>query len=138
MLALLACARPPPGDGDHMGSVRSGHVATLADALAVARRAAGAKRLGLAAVVAACVALATPSPSDATVNLTAVKIRIGDHPAFARVVVDFADGELLSRTEMIAATDPEPFRDGIARLRFVRRQVRAEAPPASGHGVRVR
>jgi hypothetical protein len=94
------------------------------------------RRLLLAAGAAACGTLGVQAVSDAVVNLTAVRVRIGDHPGFVRAVVDFTDGRLEAGEVM--ATDPSPFADGIVRLRLDHRGVRTEASPARGHGVAVR
>ena len=76
--------------------------------------------------------------AQAATDLTATDVRIGDHPAFVRAVVDFAHGEIRLPSEMLAATDPEPFADGIARVRLGQRGVRTMARTARGLGVTVR
>jgi hypothetical protein len=48
--------------------------------------------------------------------LSATKVRIGNHPAFVRVVVEFEDGTL--RLNRVFASDPRPFADGRARIRI--------------------
>jgi hypothetical protein len=95
-----------------------------------------ARPLLLAAGAACAGALAAQAVSDAVVNLTAIRVRIGEHPGFVRAVVDFTDGRL-EAGEVLAA-DPSPFADGAVRLRLDHRRVRSEAPPARGHGVSVR
>jgi hypothetical protein len=47
-------------------------------------------------IVVACLTtavLAGAAPASATVDLTAIGTRVGDHPAFVRVVVDFTDSK---------------------------------------------
>ena len=85
--------------------------------------------LALSAVVAA---LAAPSAS-ATVDLTAIGTRIGTHPAYVRVVVDFTDG-LVADSE-VEAIDQRAA-DGAVRIRLRHRSVQAQAAPASRAGVR--
>ena len=63
--------------------------------------------------VAVLVALAGAGQAHA---LTATEIRIGDHPAFVRVVVELEDGTL--RLNRVFASDPRPFTDGRARIRI--------------------
>jgi hypothetical protein len=65
--------------------------------------------------------------------LTAREIRIGDHPGFVRVVVDFTGGRL--ETGEVVATDPNPFPDGFVRLPLTRAGVRTTADPVTQHGV---
>jgi hypothetical protein len=101
------------------------------------RYAARTARRPLLVAGAACAgALAAQAVSHAVVNLTAIGVRIGDHPGFVRVVVDFTDGRLEAGEVM--AMDPSPFADGAVRLRLDHRRVRTEAPPARAHGVSVR
>jgi hypothetical protein len=95
-----------------------------------------ARRLLLAAGAAFFGTLAVQAVSHAVVNLTAIRVRTGDHPGFVRAVVDFTDGRLEAGEVM--ATDPSPFADGAIRLRLDHRRVRTEAPPARAHGVAVR
>ena len=77
-----------------------------------------------------------PQARDATVDLTAFRARIADHPAFVRVVVDFTDGTLgFNDSE---AADPDPFPDGRASVDVRHRRIQAQAPARSAHGVRVR
>jgi hypothetical protein len=86
-------------------------------------------------LLACSVVLAWPSAAGAVVDLTAVETRIADHPAFVRVVVDFADGTLV-RNE-VQTTDPSPF-DGTVRVRVDHLRVQAQAPRTVGLGIRVR
>ena len=62
------------------------------------------------------VALAALAAAGQAHALSAMKVRIGNHPAFVRVVVEFEDGTLgLNR---VFASDPRPFADGRARIRI--------------------
>lgn len=78
--------------------------------------------------------LAAPAAADA--SLTAVGIRIAEHPAFVRVVVGFADGRLVTGTTI--ARDPDPLDDGTVSITVHGRNARAQAPRARGAGVRAR
>jgi immunoglobulin-like protein involved in spore germination len=95
-----------------------------------------ARWLLLIAGAACAAALASQAVSHAVVNLTAIGVRIGDHPGFVRAVVDFTDGRLEAGEVM--ATDPSPFADGAVLLRLDHRRVLTDAPPAAAHGVSVR
>ena len=75
--------------------------------------------------------------AQATTRLTATETRIGDHPGFVRAVVEFAHGKLPRPSEMLVATDPEPF-DGIARVRLSVPSIRTHARTARARGVTVR
>jgi hypothetical protein len=70
---------------------------------------------------------------QASVALTAREIRIGDHPGFVRVVVDFTGGRV--EAGEVVATDPNPFPDGFVRLPLTRAGVRTTADPVRAHGV---
>ena len=74
----------------------------------------------LAAVAGACIAVA---------------VRFGDHPAYARAVVDFSGGTIGMRN--VEATDPNPF-DGSAALRVSRAGIGTRVAIARGVGVTVR
>jgi hypothetical protein len=87
----------------------------------------------LAGVAGALAAAAVLAPQAAAAPLTATKIRVGDHPGFVRVVVDFTGGTL--RFNEVAATDPDPFPDGFVRLPLMRPGVRTTAAPVHSHGV---
>jgi len=63
-------------------------------------------------LLAAAAALA---PTAASAALTATQIRIGNHPAFVRIVVDFSGGTLHGND--VESPDPLPF-DGRARVRI--------------------
>jgi len=69
----------------------------------------------------------------AAAPLTATEIRIGDHPGFVRVVVEFTGGRVVPGE--VVATDPDPFPDGFVRLPLTRSGVRTTAARARGHGV---
>jgi hypothetical protein len=86
----------------------------------------------LAGVVAAVV-VAVLAPSASAAPLTATKIRVGDHPGFVRVVVDFTGGTL--RFNELEATDPDPFADGFVRIRLVHPGVKTTAMPVRAQGV---
>ena len=75
-------------------------------------------------------AVLAPSASAA---LTAREIRIGDHPGFVRVVIDFTGGRV--QTGEVVATDPNPFPDGFVRLPLTRAGVRTTADPVRDEGV---
>lgn len=89
--------------------------------------------VGIAVVVAGLAAAPAASGPGA---LTADEIRIGSHPGFVRVVVDFSGGRL--ELGEVVATDPSPFRDGFVRLPLTRPGVRTLAAPARRHGVTAR
>jgi hypothetical protein len=73
------------------------------------------------------------APPATAAPLTATKIRIGDHPGFVRVVVDFSGGTL--RFNELEATDPDPFADGFVRLRLMHPGVKTTATPVRAQGV---
>jgi hypothetical protein len=75
------------------------------------------------------------SAGDRATVLTATRIRAGSHPAFVRVVVDFAGGAVSFNTTN--ATDPNPF-DGAARVEVERTGVRSVAAPLTAFGVTTR
>ena len=77
-----------------------------------------------------CGAVLAPQASAA---LTAREIRIGDHPGFVRVVIDFTGGRV--ETGEVVATDPDPFADGFVRLPLTRSGVRTTADPVRAQGV---
>jgi hypothetical protein len=97
----------------------------------------------IASTVAVLVVFAAPSVAaapgvggaDATVDLTAFRTRIGDHPAFVRAVVDFTDGRM--RADDSEATDADPL-DGDAVVVVDHRRVQAQAPTVRAHGLKVR
>jgi hypothetical protein len=70
---------------------------------------------------------------QASAALTAREIRIADHAAFVRVVVDFTGGRV--ETGEVNATDPNPFPDGFVRLPLTRPGVRTTADPVRDEGV---
>jgi hypothetical protein len=85
-----------------------------------------------AAVVGTVLASAVFAP-QASAALTATQIRVGEHPGFVRVVVDFTGGTLA--LNQLAATDPDPFPDGFVRLALMRPGVKTTAAPVRSHGV---
>ena len=89
-------------------------------------------RMRSAVVVAVLVAALLASPASAA-PLTATQIRVGDHPAFVRVVVEFTGGTLTSSE--LAATDPDPFPDGFVRVAMIHAGVKSSAAPVRAHGV---
>lgn len=70
---------------------------------------------------------------QASAALTAREIRIADHPAYVRVVVDFTGGPV--QPGEVNATDPNPFPDGFVRLPLVRPGVRTTADSVRDEGV---
>jgi Immunoglobulin-like domain of bacterial spore germination len=90
--------------------------------------------LALAALSAAL--LAPAAPPAAAAPLTATRIRVGEHPGFVRVVVDFSGGRV--EAGEVVATDPDPFRDGVVRLPLTRAGVRTTAAPVQADGVSAR
>src|SRR3954465_3612507 len=87
----------------------------------------------LAAVMGAAFVGAVLAPQAAAAPLTATQIRIGDHPGFVRVVVDFTGGTL--QAGEVVATDPNPFPDGFVRLPMMHPGVRTTAMPVRAEGV---
>jgi hypothetical protein len=86
--------------------------------------------VGIATVLLASLALA---PAAGAAPLTATKIRVGDHPGFVRVVVDFTGGQL--EFNEVQATDPDPFPDGFVRLPLMHPGVKTTAMPVRSNGV---
>jgi hypothetical protein len=86
----------------------------------------------LVAVIGAVIASAVLAP-QASAALTATQIRIGDHPGFVRVVVDFTGGTVLPGE--VVATDPNPFPDGFVRLPMMHPGIRTTAMPVRAEGV---
>ena len=85
-----------------------------------------------AAVLGAAVASLVFAP-QAGAALTATQIRIGDHPGFVRVVVEFTGGTV--QAGEVVATDPNPFPDGFVRLPMMHPDVRTTAIPVRAEGV---
>jgi hypothetical protein len=85
-----------------------------------------------AAVLGAAVAALVFAP-QAGAALTATQIRVGDHPGFVRVVVEFTGGTV--QAGEVAATDPNPFPDGFVRLPMMHPDVRTTALPVRAEGV---
>ncbi len=100
-------------------------------------------RAGLACLVAAIGALTVPAVAGAGTGtgtgtgteLTAIRVRIGVHAAFVRVVVDFTGAAL--NGNRVEAIDPQPF-DGSASLRVTHPMVRTRAAARGAAGIRVR
>ena len=90
------------------------------------------------AVLGALAVLAVTAPAAApdAAPLSATALRIGDHPGFVRVVVDFSGGRV--NPGEVVATDPNPFPDGVVLLPLARPGVRSIAAPAQAHGVAAR
>jgi hypothetical protein len=95
-------------------------------------RTVGKRLLAVVLTPVASLALAHAAPAA----VTATKIRIGDHPAFVRVVVDFTGGRL--RSPNVEATDPRPFADGRARVRVAKPGISMHAAPRTAFGVHAR
>lgn len=74
-------------------------------------------------------------PAAASAGLTATQIRIGNHPAFVRVVVDFTGGTL--HRNDVESPDPQPF-DGRARVRVARVGITTGAAAVTQQGVSAR
>ena len=87
----------------------------------------------LAAAVFLVALALVPAAHAGPAPLTATEIRIGSHPGFVRVVVEFT-GARVQEGEVVA-TDPNPFRDGFVRLPLTRPGVKTTAMPVSDHGV---
>jgi hypothetical protein len=103
---------------------------TFSAAATVPKLRAVRRPLALLAVLAGAVA-----PSVASAATTAQDVRIGEHPAFVRVVVDFAGGTVADNE--VEAIDPRPL-DGLARLRVTQPGIRTIAAVRRDEGVRVR
>jgi Immunoglobulin-like domain of bacterial spore germination len=93
-------------------------------------------RRALLATVATAVSLSAPAGAEAAAGHRAVGVRIGEHAAFVRVVVDFVEGPL--RFHEVEATDPSPFADGRVAVRVDFPGIRTQAAPFRARGVDVR
>ena len=91
------------------------------------------RRFLLVAVLVLGVAWVLPAAASAA--LTATQIRIGNHPAFVRVVVDFTGGTL--QRNDVESPDPQPF-DGRARVRVTRVGITTGAAAVTQEGVTAR
>ena len=80
--------------------------------------------------MAAAGAVALPALAGATSQLNATKVRIGDHPAFVRVVVDFNGN--VSKSEVVAGAVTKT----LATVRLNRSGATTSTSGASGDGVR--
>ncbi len=93
-------------------------------------------RKGALVLLAALAASAAVLPGQAGAAVTATGIRIGNHPAFVRVVVDFSGGTLNGAD--VIATDPNPFFDGRARISMSKHGIDTDAAARSALGVHAR
>jgi hypothetical protein len=93
-------------------------------------------RRGSLILLAAFAGLAAALPGRADAALTATDIRIGNHPAFVRIVVDFGGGRL--RSPDVEATDPFPFPDGRALVEVSKPGIDNDAAAEEAFGVRAR
>ena len=89
------------------------------------------KRVAVLGVVGALTAVAVLAA--AALAHRAVGVRVGSHPAYVRVVVDFVDGPL--KFHEVEATDPSPA-DGRARLRVSFPGIQTSAGRVTAFGVR--
>jgi hypothetical protein len=80
-------------------------------------------------------AIAADPPPTARTSLTAERIRVADHGAYVRAVVDFSGGRLRARDAFV--WDGSPL-DGGAIVDVRHRRVTTEAAAVRGHGARVR
>jgi Immunoglobulin-like domain of bacterial spore germination len=92
-------------------------------------------RRALLAAVAVASSLALAPGAETAADHRAVGVRVGDHAAFVRVVVDFTDGRL--EFNEVNATDPSPFRDGRVQVHIDFPGIRTQAPPVHAEGVSV-
>lgn len=88
-----------------------------------------------AVALLAAASIAGSAAGGSSDPLTALRVRIGDHPAFVRAVVDFGGGTFTESA--VTATDPGPF-DGGAGVRLARPHVRTVAGSNAAFGLRVR
>jgi hypothetical protein len=86
----------------------------------------------LVPLVALLAALAAVLPGRADAAVTATGIRIANHPAFVRVVVDFEGGRISERR--VLAVDPGPM-NGSARLTVDKRAIDTDAAAVTARGV---
>jgi hypothetical protein len=96
----------------------------------------GAVRKGALTLLAALAVFAAALPGRAEGAVTATDIRIGSHPAFVRVVIDFTGGRV--RLRDVFATDPSPFGDGRARVAVDKPAIDTDAAPEHAFGVDAR
>lgn len=102
----------------------------LSSGIRASRR--SARRFGVTLLTAAVLALLLAAVAGACV---AVAVRFGDHPAYARAVIQFTDGTI--GLGNVQATDPDPF-NGSAALRVSRTGIGTRVSAARGLGVRLR
>jgi immunoglobulin-like protein involved in spore germination len=86
-------------------------------------------------VSALVIAIASVVPAAASAALKATQIRVGNHPAFVRVVVDFTGGTLHANDA--ESPDPNPF-DGRARVRVTAAGITSDASRVTGERVTAR
>lgn len=89
-------------------------------------------RLAVACIAASVGGLAIPAAGTAA-QLTAVRVRIGDHAAYVRAVLDFTGGRLAGNQVQL-----EALRTSAGTVRVVRAKVATHAPPRTAYGVSVR
>ncbi len=116
----------------HLRNESQGHTTNRSHVMARRRM---PLRAGLACLVAAIGAPTVPAGAGAATELTAIRVRIGVHAAFVRVVVDFTGAAL--NGNRVEAIDPQPF-DGSASLRVTHPMVRTRAAARGAAGIRVR
>ncbi len=83
------------------------------------------------AVMTAVGLLTLPALAGAASQLTATNVRIGDHPAFVRVVVDFNGRVPVNEVELRKLTAT------MAAIRFAHPGVTSQTTGRTGNGVRV-
>jgi hypothetical protein len=79
--------------------------------------------------------LSAPAAVAASPQPTAIRVRVGDHPAFVRAVVDCAHGRFIEN--QVEAIDPQPF-DGTASLRLSHPKVQTRSATRGAQGISVR
>jgi len=89
---------------------------------------------GALTLLATLAAFFAALPGQAEAAVTATDIRIGNHPAFVRVVVDFTGGQI--GLGNVFAADHQPFGDGRARVRVNKAGIMTNAAPEASQGVR--
>jgi hypothetical protein len=86
--------------------------------------------------ILALVALVPAGTANGATALTATAVRIGDHPAYVRAVIDFAGVTPRANGEL-SAVDAQPA-DGSARLELVLAGVHTRAAPRAAYGLSAR
>jgi hypothetical protein len=90
------------------------------------------RRFGIAWAAAWLSALALPVFAGAASHLTATAVRIGDHPAYVRVVVDFTGGRLINNEVQAGGLTKTG-----ASVRVSHPNVATQAAPRTADGVSV-